>query len=98
MTEFVLLMVLLIALGWPLGHCLAAVLRAAPLRSDVLFRWIERPLYALLGIRPDHGPLLALPYARPANDICLLHGAKWSPQAWADARIDQIDEMRVPAH
>jgi hypothetical protein len=67
MTEFVLLMVLLIALGWPLGHCLAAVLRAAPLRSDVLFRWLERPIDALLGIRPDHGPLLALPYPRPSN-------------------------------
>lgn len=48
-------------------------------------------------LRTDHGPLLALPYARPTNDICLLHGAKWTPQAWADALIDQIDEMLLQA-
>ena len=55
MTEALLFLVLLLALGWPLGHYLAAVLRGAPLRSDPLFTWLERPLYRLLGTDPGTG-------------------------------------------
>ncbi|RDI19088.1 peptidoglycan/xylan/chitin deacetylase (PgdA/CDA1 family) [Pseudacidovorax intermedius] len=44
-------------------------------------------------LRTAHGPLVALPYARPTNDITALHGAKWTPQEWADMLIDQVDEM-----
>ena len=44
-------------------------------------------------LRTADGPLIALPYARPTNDITLLHGAKWTPAAWVDALIDQLDEM-----
>jgi peptidoglycan/xylan/chitin deacetylase (PgdA/CDA1 family) len=44
-------------------------------------------------LRTDHGPLVALPYARPTNDIVMLHGAKWPPSVWVDALIDQLDEM-----
>lgn len=55
MFESLLLLLLLIVLGWPLGRYLAAVMRGEPLRSDLLFRWIERPIYALLGTRPDVG-------------------------------------------
>jgi potassium-transporting ATPase potassium-binding subunit len=55
MFESLLLLGLLVVLGWPLGHYLAAVMRGAPLRSDVLFGWIEKPIYRLLGTRPDVG-------------------------------------------
>lgn len=55
MIEFSILLALLVALGWPLGHYLAAVMRGAPMRSDRLFGWLERPLYALLGTRPETG-------------------------------------------
>ena len=55
MPETLLLFAAAIALAWPLGHYLAAVLRGAPMRSDPLFAWIERPLYALLGTRPQVG-------------------------------------------
>lgn len=55
MTEFVLVFALAIALGWPLGRYLAAVMRGAPMRGDRVFCWLERPLYALLGIDPAHG-------------------------------------------
>ena len=44
-------------------------------------------------LRTADGPLMALPYARPTNDITLLHGAKWPPSVWVDALIDQFDEM-----
>lgn len=55
MLETLLIFAAAIALAWPLGHYLAAVLRGAPLRSDPLFAWIERPIYALLGTRPQVG-------------------------------------------
>ena len=55
MIEFALFLVVVLALGWPLGRYLAAVMRGEPMRSDVLFGWIERPIYALLGTRPEVG-------------------------------------------
>ncbi|CAN7211542.1 potassium-transporting ATPase subunit KdpA [Pseudorhodoferax sp. LjRoot39] len=55
MLETLLIFAAAIALAWPLGHYLAAVLRGAPMRSDPLFAWIERPIYALLGTRPQVG-------------------------------------------
>ncbi|WP_313220524.1 potassium-transporting ATPase subunit KdpA [Pseudoxanthomonas mexicana] len=55
MTEFLLVFALAIALGWPLGRYLAAVMRGAPTRGDRLFGLIERPLYALLGVDPSRG-------------------------------------------
>ncbi|CAN7200184.1 potassium-transporting ATPase subunit KdpA [Pseudoxanthomonas sp. LjRoot168] len=55
MTEFFLVFALAIALGWPLGRYLAAVMRGAPMRGDRLFGLVERPLYALLGVDPSRG-------------------------------------------
>ena len=55
MTEWLLLMTLLLVLGWPLGRYLAAVMRGDPLPGDRVFACIERPLYRLLGARPDAG-------------------------------------------
>ncbi|TQM17284.1 K+-transporting ATPase ATPase A chain [Pseudoxanthomonas sp. 3HH-4] len=55
MTEFLLVFALAIALGWPLGRYLAAVMRGAPMRGDRLFGLIERPLYRLLGVDPAQG-------------------------------------------
>lgn len=55
MIEFLLLMGLALALGWPLGRYLAAIMRGAPMRWDRAFAWIERPLYRLLGVNPQQG-------------------------------------------
>lgn len=55
MTEFLLVFALAIALGWPLGRYLAAVMRGAPMRGDRLFGVIERPFYRLLGVDPAQG-------------------------------------------
>ena len=55
MTEALLFLALLLALGWPLGRYLAAVMRGAPMRSDPLFTWLERPIYRLLGTHPGTG-------------------------------------------
>jgi len=53
--EFVLVFVLAIALGWPLGRYLAAVMRGEPMPGDGLFLRLERPLYRLLGTNPHRG-------------------------------------------
>lgn len=37
--------------------------------------------------------LLSIPYARPTNDLPLMHGAKLTPREWVDVLIDQFDEM-----
>jgi K+-transporting ATPase ATPase A chain len=55
MVAFLLVFALAIALGWPLGHYLAAVMRGGPMRGDGLFRWLEQPLYALLDTDPRRG-------------------------------------------
>jgi hypothetical protein len=39
------------------------------------------------------GRILAVPYARPTNDLPIMHGAKMAPSVWADILIDQIDEL-----
>ncbi|QOY94848.1 potassium-transporting ATPase subunit KdpA [Massilia sp. UMI-21] len=55
MIEFFLVFALALLLGWPLGRYLAAVMRGAPMAGDGLFRWIEGPIYALIGTRPEQG-------------------------------------------
>lgn len=55
MTETFLVYALAIVLAWPVGRYLAAVMRGAPMRGDGVFGLIERPLYALLGTRPQQG-------------------------------------------
>jgi potassium-transporting ATPase potassium-binding subunit len=55
MTEFLIVFALAIALGWPLGRYLAAVMRGAPMRGDRLFGLVERPVYRLLGVDPAQG-------------------------------------------
>ncbi len=55
MTETFLLFAVAIALGWPLGLYLARVMRGTPMRGDAVFGLIEKPIYALLGTRPERG-------------------------------------------
>lgn len=49
MTEFVLTMLLAIALGWPLGRYMARVMRGDPAPGDRLFAPVEHLLYRMLG-------------------------------------------------
>ncbi|WP_454832231.1 potassium-transporting ATPase subunit KdpA [Pseudoxanthomonas wuyuanensis] len=55
MIEAFLVLALAVALAWPLGRYLAAVMRGAPMPVDILFGWIERPIYRLLGTDPRRG-------------------------------------------
>lgn len=49
MTEFVLTMLLAIALGWPLGRYMARVMRGDSAPGDRVFAPVERALYRMLG-------------------------------------------------
>ncbi|MEO7938796.1 MAG: potassium-transporting ATPase subunit KdpA [Burkholderiaceae bacterium] len=55
MAEFLLVFGLAIALAWPLSRYLAAVMRGGAMPGDAVFRWIEQPVYRLLGTRPERG-------------------------------------------
>lgn len=55
MTEFVLTMLLAVALGWPLGRYMARVMRGDPAPGDRVFAPVERALYRLLGAGAQGG-------------------------------------------
>lgn len=53
MLELYLLLAVVIVLAWPLGKYLAKVMANQPMQSDVMFGWIERPIYGILGVKPQ---------------------------------------------
>lgn len=55
MNEVLIVFALAIALGWPLGHYLARVMRGTPMRGDAVFGPAERLVYRLLGVDPARG-------------------------------------------
>lgn len=55
MTEFILTMALAIALGWPLGHYMARVMRGDAAPGDRLLAPVERLLYRMLGAGAQGG-------------------------------------------
>lgn len=65
------------------------LLAAAGLRYTLDWPCDDQPVW----LRTDAGPLLALPYARPTNDISALHGAKATPRDWVDMLFDAFDGM-----
>ncbi|MBB5736208.1 K+-transporting ATPase ATPase A chain [Xanthomonas arboricola] len=97
MIETLLVYALAIVLAWPLGRYLAAVMRGAPMRGDVLFVWIERPLYALLGTRPQQGMSwrgYAVAFLLSNLVVGLLTWAVFMTQAWLPFNPDAIPNMR----
>ena len=97
MLEWGLFLALLLALGWPLGHYLAAVMRGAPMRGDWLFGWLERPIYRLLGTRPDIGMGWRGYAAAFLLSNLLLALAVWGifmTQAWLPLNPDGVPNMR----
>lgn len=55
MIEILLVFALAAALGWPLGHYLARVMRGDASRLDRVFGPVERGIYRLLGTEPARG-------------------------------------------
>ncbi|WP_257387481.1 potassium-transporting ATPase subunit KdpA [Tahibacter caeni] len=55
MGEILLILLLAVALAWPLGRHLASVLKGAPSRADVVFLPVESVIYGLLRVDPQRG-------------------------------------------
>lgn len=51
MWEFISVFVFSLLLAYPLGHYLADVMQAKPMKSDSFFKWIEQPIYAVLNVK-----------------------------------------------
>jgi allantoinase len=82
-------------LGW-LGPWVNETLVTPDLLQEAGYLYVmdwahdDQPIW--LGTR-NNGQLLSVPYARPTNDLPMMHGAKAAPAAWVDMLIDQFDEM-----
>lgn len=97
MRESILILLLALALAWPLGQYLALIFRRAPSRLDRWFAPIEGPLYRLLGINPDsamswRGYALAFLFSN-----ALLAVPAWlilMTQAWLPLNPDAVPNMQ----
>ena len=97
MTEILLVFVLAIGLAWPLGHYLAKVMRATPMRGDRVFGWVEKPIYGLLGTDPQRGMSwrgYAKAFVLSNLVVGLLVWALFMTQAWLPFNPDDIPNMR----
>ncbi|MBD9468985.1 potassium-transporting ATPase subunit KdpA [Pseudoxanthomonas sp. PXM01] len=97
MIEFLLLIVLVLALGWPLGRYLAAVMRGAPMRGDAVFGLLERPLYRLFGIDPAQGmgwKGYALAFLASNLVVGVLTWIVFMTQAWLPLNPNDAPNMR----
>lgn len=97
MTEFLLVFALAIALGWPLGRYLAAVMRGAPMRGDRLFGLLERPLYRLLGVDPSQGmgwKGYAIAFLASNLVVGVLAWIVFMTQAWLPLNPNDAPNMR----
>ena len=97
MIEALLVFGLAIALGWPLGRWIAAVMRGVPMRADALFGWIERPLYRLMGVDASRGMswrAYAIAFGVSNIVVGLLVWGLFMVQAWLPLNPDAIPNMR----
>lgn len=97
MLQFLLFLGVVLLLAWPLGHYMAAVMRGAPMRSDALFAWIERPVYALLGVDARAGMgwrRYALAFGASNGVLLLAVGALFMAQGWLPLNPNAAPNMR----
>jgi K+-transporting ATPase ATPase A chain len=97
MTEILLILLASIVLAFPLGLYLARVMRGGPMRGDALFGLLEKPLYALLGVKPARGMSwrgYVGAFLLSNMVIAVLVQAVFMTQAWLPFNPDQIPNMR----
>ncbi|MGH8039082.1 MAG: potassium-transporting ATPase subunit KdpA [Stenotrophomonas sp.] len=97
MTEILLILLASIVLAFPLGLYLARVMRGGPMRGDALFRWIETPLYRVLGVDPARGMSwrgYVAAFLLSNVVIAVLVQTVLMTQAWLPFNPDQIPNMR----
>ena len=96
MWEFISVFILALLLAYPLGCYLANIMQAKPMKSDVLFNWIERPIYAALHIRAQGMTCRQYLTAFVCTNILLLITsiAVLMTQAWLPFNPDHIPNMQ----
>ncbi|MGE8286532.1 MAG: potassium-transporting ATPase subunit KdpA [Stenotrophomonas sp.] len=97
MTETLVILLAGIALAWPLGLYLARLMRGTPMRIDILFHWIEKPLYRVLGVDPNHsmswrGYVVAFLISNLV--LAVLTQTVFMTQAWLPFNPDNIPNLR----
>ncbi|KRG41691.1 potassium-transporting ATPase subunit A [Stenotrophomonas pictorum JCM 9942] len=97
MIEPILIILASLALAWPLGLYLARLMRGTPMRIDVLFHWIEKPLYRVLGVDPKHsmswrGYVVAFLISNLV--LAVLTMTVFMTQAWLPLNPDNIPNLR----
>ncbi|MBF6024328.1 potassium-transporting ATPase subunit KdpA [Lysobacter niastensis] len=97
MIETLLVFVLAIALGWPLGHYLARVMRGDRSRLDRVFGPVERVIYKAIGTDPGRGMTwrgYAKAFALSNLVVGLVVWVQFMTQAWLPLNPDSIPNMR----
>lgn len=95
MWEFISVFILSLLLAYPLGAYLADVMQVKPMKSDALFKWIEQPIYAVLGVKQRGMNWRQYLAAFIFSNILLL-GASVTilmTQAWLPLNPDHIPNM-----
>jgi len=97
MTETLLLLLLAVGLGWPLGHYLARVMRGGRAPLDALFLPVERGIYRLLGTDATRGMSwrgYAKAFALSNAVVGAIVWVQFMTQAWLPLNPDGIPNMR----
>jgi len=97
MTEILLLLLLAVGLGWPLGHYLARVMRGGRAPLDALFLPVERGIYRLLGTDATRGMSwrgYAKAFALSNAVVGAIVWVQFMTQAWLPLNPDGIPNMR----
>ena len=96
MWEFITVFVFSLLLAYPLGAYLADVMQTKPMKSDRFFKWIEQPIYAVLGVKRSGMNWRQYLGAFVLSNILLL-GASVTilmTQAWLPLNPDHIPNMK----
>lgn len=97
MTEILLLFLLAVGLGWPLGLYLARVMRGGPAPLDAVFLPVERALYRVLGTDPSRGMSwrgYAKAFALSNLVVGVVVWVQFMTQAWLPLNPDGIPNLR----
>jgi len=97
MTELVLLLLLAVGLGWPLGLYLARVMRGDRTRLDAVFLPVERAIYRMLGTDPARGMTwrgYAKAFVLSNVVVGVIVWVQFMTQAWLPLNPDDIPNMR----
>ncbi|UTA53255.1 potassium-transporting ATPase subunit KdpA [Lysobacter soli] len=97
MTEILLLFLLAVGLGWPLGLYLARVMRGGPAPLGAVFLPVERALYRVLGTDASRGMSwrgYAKAFALSNLVVGVIVWVQFMTQAWLPLNPDGIPNLR----